>query len=69
VFLESENFEDAIRKAMYIGGDSDTIACIAGGIAENFFGGISQAIKEKLFKILDPRLVGTIEKFYKKYHL
>lgn len=69
VFLESENFEDAIRKAMYIGGDSDTIACIAGGIAENFFGGIPKAIKEKLFKILDSRLVGTIEKFYKKYHL
>jgi ADP-ribosylglycohydrolase len=67
VFLESENFEDAIRKAMYIGGDSDTVACIAGGIAENFFGGVPQAIKEKIFKILDPRLTSIIEKFYKKY--
>ncbi|HEX7560579.1 MAG TPA: ADP-ribosylglycohydrolase family protein [Candidatus Humimicrobiaceae bacterium] len=67
VFLESENFEDAIRKAMYIGGDSDTIACIAGGIAENFYGGVPQAIKEKIFKILDPGLVSVIKKFYKKY--
>jgi ADP-ribosylglycohydrolase len=67
VFLESENFEDAIRKAMLIGGDSDTVACIAGGIAENFFGGVPQAIKEKVFIILDPGLVSIVEKFYKKY--
>ena len=67
VFLESENFEDAMRKAMYLGGDSDTVACIAGGIAESFFGGVPQAIKEKIFKILDPRLASIIEKFYKKY--
>lgn len=67
VFLESENFEDAIRKAIYIGGDSDTVACISGGIAENFYGGIPQAIKEKIFTILDPGLAGIIEKFYKKY--
>lgn len=67
VFLESESFEDAIRKAMYIGGDSDTIACIAGGIAGNFYGGVPQAIKEKIFRILDTRLTGIIEKFYKKY--
>ena len=33
---------------MYIGGDSDTIACIAGGIAENFYGGVPQAIKGKI---------------------
>ncbi len=37
-FLESNSFEDAIRNAISIGGDSDTIACITGGIAEAFFG-------------------------------
>jgi len=67
VFLESENFVDAIRKAMYIGGDSDTVACIAGGIAENYFGGVPQTIKDELFKVLDPVLIIVIEKFYKKY--
>lgn len=36
-FLESTDFEDAIRKAISIGGDSDTIACMAGGIAEAFY--------------------------------
>lgn len=37
-FLESTDFEDCIRRAISIGGDSDTIACMAGGIAEAFYG-------------------------------
>lgn len=36
-FLDSENFEDAIRKAVSLGGDSDTLACITGGIAEAYY--------------------------------
>ena len=36
-FLESTDFEDAIRKAVSIGGDSDTLACITGGIAEAYY--------------------------------
>ena len=39
-FLESENYEDAIRKAIWLGGDSDTLACITGGITETFYGEI-----------------------------
>ena len=42
-FLESDSFEDAIRKAVSLGGDSDTLAAITGSIAEAFFG-----IPEKL---------------------
>jgi ADP-ribosylglycohydrolase len=38
-FLESEDYEDAIRNAVSLGGDSDTQACITGGIAEAFYGG------------------------------
>ena len=37
-FLESRDFEDAIRKAVSLGGDSDTLACITGGIAHAFYG-------------------------------
>jgi ADP-ribosylglycohydrolase len=37
-FLDSTDFEDAIRNAISIGGDSDTIACICGGIAQAFYG-------------------------------
>lgn len=41
-FLESSSFEDAIRKAVSMGGDSDTLACITGGIAEAFYGEIPE---------------------------
>lgn len=37
-FLESKNYEDAIRKAIYLNGDSDTIACMSGAIAEAYYG-------------------------------
>lgn len=37
-FLEADSFEDAVRNAVSIGGDSDTIAAMAGSIAEAFFG-------------------------------
>ena len=43
-FLESTDFEDAIRNAISIGGDSDTLACITGGIAEAFYGGVPHTI-------------------------
>ena len=45
-FLESMDFESAVRLAVSIGGDSDTIAAITGSIAEAYYG-IPQPIKEK----------------------
>jgi hypothetical protein len=39
-FLDSENFETAIRNAISLGGDADTLACICGGIAHAFYGGV-----------------------------
>ena len=47
-FLESENFEDAIRKAVSLGGDSDTLACITGGIAEAYYKEIPKWIADKV---------------------
>ncbi len=44
-FLESKNFEDAIRLAVSMGGDSDTLACITGGIAEAYYGGVPEDMK------------------------
>jgi ADP-ribosylglycohydrolase len=46
-FLESDDYESAIRKAISIGGDSDTIACIAGGIAHAFYKSIPKPIYDK----------------------
>ena len=65
-FLESEDFEDAIRNAISIGGDSDTIACIAGGIAEAYYGGVPGEIKERVMEILDERMRGIVEEFRSK---
>ena len=59
-FLESENFEDAIRNAISIGGDSDTLAAITGSIAEAAYG-IPEDIKEKAISYLDNRLKGVYE--------
>ena len=61
-FLESENFEDAIRNAISIGGDSDTLAAITGSIAEASYG-IPEDIKEKAISYLDNK----IKELYNKW--
>lgn len=68
-FLNSEGYEDAVRKAISIGGDSDTIACIAGGIAEAFYGGVPEMIIEKTYTYLDDRLTSITEVFCQRYCL
>lgn len=68
-FLESDDFEDAVRKGISIGGDSDTIACMAGGIAHAFYGGVPDAIVERTYKILDDRLGGIAKKFIQNYRV
>lgn len=62
-FLEATDFEDAIRNGISIGGDSDTIACIAGSIAEAFYGGVPEAIEEQLWRYLDDRLSSIARRF------
>jgi ADP-ribosylglycohydrolase len=62
-FLESEHYEDAVRKAISLGGDSDTMACIAGGIAEAYYG-VPESIAARAKEFLDRRMIEQIEKFY-----
>ena len=61
-FLEADSFEDAIRTAVAIGGDSDTIAAIAGSIAEAFYG-IPDSISSKAISYLTPDLLGILRPF------
>lgn len=61
-FLEADSFEDTIRNAISIGGDSDTLAAIAGSIAEPFFGVPSDLI-DKARTYLDDRLLGILDAF------
>ncbi|MFW5800078.1 MAG: ADP-ribosylglycohydrolase family protein [Spirochaetota bacterium] len=66
-FLDSSSYEDAVRKAVYLGGDTDTQGCIAGSIAEAFYKGVPPHIEKKVFEILDSRLAKITKKFIKKY--
>ncbi|SBW06078.1 Type I restriction-modification system, M subunit [uncultured Eubacteriales bacterium] len=65
-FLESSSFEDAIRNAISIGGDSDTLAAITGGIAEAYYG-IPTEIRKHALTFLDERLLGILNTFESKY--
>lgn len=67
-FLESNSFEDAIRNAISIGGDSDTIAAITGGIAEAYYG-IPFKIKTQALSYLDEHLKTILFEFESKYFL
>lgn len=66
-FLESKNYEDAVRKAVSLGGDSDTIACITGGIAQAYYKTIPQFIVEKVRGLLDADLFAVVDSFCAKY--
>ena len=66
-FLESTDYENAIRLAVSIGGDSDTIACITGGIAEAFYGKIPDNIIDNVSGILTTELKNIIKIFSEKY--
>ena len=65
-FLESNDFEDAVRNAISIGGDSDTLGAIAGGIAGAYYG-ISDSLREKVLDFLDDRLLYILLEFENKY--
>jgi ADP-ribosylglycohydrolase len=62
-FLISDNFEDSIRKAIYIGGDSDTLACINGSIAEAYYKGVPKEIRDRVFLKLDTYLTKVVKEF------
>lgn len=64
-FLESNGFEDAIRKSISIGGDSDTIACIVGGISEAYYG-IPTNLTKEIEKYLPFYLSLIVRQFYFK---
>lgn len=65
-FFESKDFEDAIRNAISIGGDSDTLAAITGGIAEAYYG-IPTEIRKHALTFLDERLLKILVAFENKY--
>jgi type I restriction enzyme M protein len=65
-FFESTDFEDAIRNAISIGGDSDTLAAITGGVAEAYYG-IPAEIRKHALTFLDKRQLQILVDFENKY--
>ena len=66
-FLDSTSYEDAVRNAISLGGDSDTLACITGGIAEAFYRDVPDDIRAKVRELLTQDLLGIAEAFCEKY--
>ena len=64
-FLEGDSFEDVIRNAVSLGGDSDTLACIAGSMAEAFYG-VPENLKQEARDRLPDDLRSVLDRFDKK---
>jgi len=68
-FLESTSYEDAIRNAISLGGDADTLACITGGVAEAYYGGVPQMIADRVTALLDERMIAVLNRFQNRFDL
>ena len=66
-FLESEDLEDAVRKAISLGGDGDTMACIAGALAEAHYKTLPADIVSEVFERLPAELVEIVREFEAAY--
>lgn len=66
IIAESDSFEDAIRKAIAWGGDSDTIGAIVGGMAEALYG-VPGGIWERASMYLPGEMIDVVDKFYRRF--
>ena len=66
-FMESEDCESAIRNAISLGGDSDTMACIAGAIAQAYYKYIPGDITENVYSLIPEEFQQTLVLFERKY--
>jgi ADP-ribosylglycohydrolase len=66
-FIDSTDYEDAVRTAVSLGGDTDTLTCITGGIAQAFYGGVPEWIQARVYRTLDKRLGSVTLQFMDEY--
>ncbi len=66
-FLDAGSYEEATRNAVSLGGDSDTLACIAGGVAAAFYSGVPDPVRAEVRARLTPDLWRVVEAFERRY--
>jgi len=66
-FLDSVSFEDAVRNAVFLGGDSDTLAAMAGAVAEAWYGGVPREIRDRVTARLPGDLLDVLERFTERF--
>ena len=66
-FLESTDFESAVRLAVSLGGDADTMGAITGGIAEAYYNGVPKHIRTEVLKRLPNEFIDVMSRFYQKF--
>lgn len=66
-FLDADSWEDAVRNAVSLGGDADTLACITGGIAEAWYGPVSADVRRRVRALLPEDLNAIAERFEARY--
>ena len=66
-FLESRDFEDAVRKAVSLGGDADTLGAITGSIAEAYYGGVPDHIGTEVQRRTPMELWAVVDRFSEKF--
>jgi ADP-ribosylglycohydrolase len=66
-FLEGDGFESTVRLAISLGGDSDTIACMAGGLSEAYEKGVPKAIERQVLAMLDEPLRALVLRFHERF--
>ena len=68
-FLDSDSYEDAVRNAVSLGGDSDTLACITGAISEAYYGSVPEYIVRHVKKYIPEEFWEIVKRFYCKFNL
>jgi ADP-ribosylglycohydrolase len=66
-FLESTGYESAVRNAISLGGDADTMACVAGGIAQAFYRAVPELITREVSSRLPEGFLDVLERFESRY--
>lgn len=66
-FLDASDFEDTLRNAISLGGDADTLAAIAGGIAHAYYGAVPKSLAASALASLPPSMRDVWEQFRQRY--